>query len=147
MNSNKEDFFKTLSEIKPIDLFDENTTKTEALAFYAEIMKSFAKYSGSELRLSYEEAQKMSQILVEKGCVRLENFKELLAKRPDYFSSGKVTMGDLIKEPKDIGFPLSAAGNAINNPDFTISYCFGKGEWCDEWYKNYKDSLEEIETV
>ena len=146
MESNKEVFFKMLSEVKPINLFSQKTTKKEALAFYAGIMKAFAKYSGHELQLSSEDNKRLSHILLKKGCITLDDYKELKAARPDYFSSGKNTMGDLIKEPNDLGFPISAAGNAIYSPEFTTNFCFGKDDWCDVWIKTYQKSLEENET-
>ena len=145
--SNKEEFFEILEAVEPIELLNPKTTKKEALKFYAGIMKAFAKFDGDELQFDESDYKKLREVLEEKGCITLDDYRQLERVHPEFFSSGKHRLVELISEPKDLGLPASAAANTINSPKFAIGFCFGKGNWCDEWLKCYEKSLHETKTL
>ena len=144
---NREDFWKMLAKLKPINLLSPETTKKEAFEFCANVMRIFAKYNLDELGFNHDDFVDICELLIDKGCISFINYSKLQEKHPEFFPSDKKYIDDPIKEPNDLSFPISAMANVIKNKEMAAGMCFGPNDWCDQWLKSYEKFIEENETL
>ena len=139
----REDLFKRLENVPKINF--ATASKKEALAFCAEVMDIFAK-TNDDVELNEGDNYVISYILRSHGCLK---YKEAVASRPEFIPS-KDTMGELINEGFDLGFPLTVFTNIVDVEDSTFDYArdmaWGKNNWCEDWVKSYHRALKNEET-
>ena len=128
----KQDFFKDLEAVGPIDILGSETSKEDALKFFAKLMTIFTYYEPMEF--NEEEEEKFVELLKDLGCPELKTLDYIRERRPEFFSESRA-FGDVVREGDYLAGPMSITGNLIYDPNFAMEYAFGKDQdgYSEEW--------------
>lgn len=130
-----------LTEIEPSNLKSEKTTKKDAVRFCKEVMTVILKCE--DLHFDNKQAKEFQDTLIALSCTNYAQANE------KFKPSKQATIGRLLQQENDIGFPLNVFTNLMdcNSSDFNSNKAIVtevgiKNSWTGMWLANQERGKE-----